>query len=54
MKQKLKTGLEFDVIYSRKKYSSLKCCYIKNNPKLTRFVKKQLHKRLRKELDKQE
>jgi hypothetical protein len=44
IKQKLKTGLEVDVIYARKRY-----CYLCNNIKLVRFAKKQLSRRRRKE-----
>lgn len=44
MKQKLKSGLEYDVIYGRDVY-----CYLINHPKIVKFVKRQLNKRIRKE-----
>ena len=44
IKQKLKTGLEVDVIYNRRMY-----CYLCNNPKLVRYAKKQLSRRRRRE-----
>jgi hypothetical protein len=41
-KDKLKTGMEVDVIYARKWY-----CYLINNTKLIRFVKKSINRRNR-------
>ena len=44
IKQKLKSGLEYDVIYGKKKY-----CYLVNNNKLVRFAQKAMRKRRRAE-----
>lgn len=41
-KQKLKKGDEYDVIYAKKKY-----CYLVNNNKLVRHIKRRLRKRKR-------
>jgi hypothetical protein len=42
IKQKLIKGIEYDVIYAKRLY-----CYLKNNNKLVRYVKKQMRKRRR-------
>jgi len=42
MKQKLKHGYEWDLIYAKKYY-----CYLQNNNKLVRFIKRSLRKRKR-------
>jgi hypothetical protein len=44
-KQKLKTGDEFDLIYAKKLY-----CYLQNNTKLVKKIKRGLNKRYRKEM----
>lgn len=44
-KQKLKTGDEYDLIYAKKLY-----CYLQNNTKLVRKIKRGLNKRYRKEM----
>jgi len=44
-KQKLKTGDEFDLIYAKKLY-----CYLHNNTKLVKKIKRGLNKRYRKEM----
>jgi len=41
-KDKLKSGMEFDVIFARKIY-----CYLKNNYKLIKYVKKSINRRNR-------
>lgn len=41
-KDKLKGGLEFDVLYGRKIY-----CYLKNNSKLKRYAKNRINRRNR-------
>ena len=41
-KDKLKSGLEYDVIFYRKMY-----CYLKNNHSLIKFVKNKINKRNR-------
>ena len=44
MKNKLKNGLECDAIYGRRLY-----CYLKNRPKIVKFAKRCINKRIRKE-----
>lgn len=44
IKQKLKNGIEYDVLYARKFY-----CYLQNNVSLVRFAKKQMSRRRRRE-----
>lgn len=41
-KDKLKTGLEYDVIFGRKYY-----CYLHNNSKLKSYAKNQINRRSR-------
>lgn len=41
-RDKLKTGLEVDVIYARKIY-----CYLSNNTKLVKFAKNAINRRSR-------
>jgi hypothetical protein len=43
-RQKLKTGAEYDFIFSRRLY-----CYMANNNKLKKWIKRQLSKRRRRE-----
>ena len=43
-KQKLKSGIEYDVIYDRGLY-----CYLVNRPHLIKWTKRQLSKRRRRE-----
>ena len=42
-----KNGFEQDVVYGRKVYK-----YLKNNPSLVKFVKRQLNKRFRRNFNK--
>ena len=42
MKSKLKNGLEWDAILYRDMY-----CYLINNPKLVKWAKRQINKRIR-------
>ena len=46
-RQKLKSGMEYDYIYARGIY-----CYLINNAKLKRWIKRCLSKRRRKEVNK--
>ena len=39
-RDKLKSGLEYDVIFARKIY-----CYLQNNPKMVKFAKNQINRR---------
>lgn len=43
-RDKLKTGMEYDVIFARKMY-----CYLQNIPSLVRYVKRSINKRTRAE-----
>jgi hypothetical protein len=47
-KQRLKNGLEYDVIYAKSKY-----CYLANLPHLVRWTKKVLSKRRRRDAKKE-
>ena len=52
MKQKLIDGLEYDYIYHKKhkkRYGVGLFCYLDNNNKLVKFIKKKLKKRYRRE-----
>ena len=44
-KQKLIDGLEYDVIYAKKKY-----CYLFNNNKIVRYAHRRMNKRFRREM----
>lgn len=44
MRSKLKNGLEVDAIYGRRLY-----CYLKNRPKIVKFAKRCINKRIRKD-----
>ena len=41
-RQRLKGGMEYDVIYARKQY-----CYLINKPKLVKYAKRRMAKRRR-------
>lgn len=47
-KQKLIDGDEQDVVYARGLY-----CYLRNNNKLVKFIKRKMNKRMRRELKKE-
>lgn len=44
IKQQLKTGAEYDVVYARKTY-----CYLQNHPSIVKSVKRSMAKCRRKE-----